>query len=362
MSMRVLMTTDCVGGVWRYAVSLAQELSLSGVLTILASMGPSANAKQKAEADAIPGLQLIETGLPLDWMAETEAVIAKSAQQIAGLAQDNAADLVHLNSPILAAFNSFDRPIVGVCHSCLATWWDAAKGGDLPDDFLWRTALVARGYNACDRLIAPSRAFSAMVARRYGILPLVVLNGADPQQPLQAVAKEPFVLTAGRLWDIGKNFAMLDEAAALIDAPIYAAGALLYPPVNEMPCRHAISLGELGGTEMRGWMQRASIYASVALYEPFGLAVLEAAQAGCALVLSDTEGFREIWGDAAVFVDPSNVTALSSTLQTLLDDAAFTAQLGSAARMRAASFSVDRTAKGMMAVYRSLSRRSGLAA
>jgi hypothetical protein len=79
MSMRVLMTTDCVGGVWRYAVSLAQELSLSGVLTILASMGPSANAKQKAEADAIPGLQLIETGLPLDWMAETEAVIAKSA-------------------------------------------------------------------------------------------------------------------------------------------------------------------------------------------------------------------------------------------------------------------------------------------
>ena len=34
-------------------------------------------------------------------------------------------------------------------------------------------------------------------------------------------------------------------------------------------------------------MQRAEVFVSPAVYEPFGLTVLEAAAAGCALVLAD---------------------------------------------------------------------------
>ena len=44
------------------------------------------------------------------------------------------------------------------------------------------------------------------------------------------------------------------------------------------------------------------IFVSVSRYEPFGLAVLEAAHAGCALVLSDIPTFRELWQGAASFV------------------------------------------------------------
>ena len=40
----------------------------------------------------------------------------------------------------------------------------------------------------------------------------------------------------------------------------------------------------------------------MARYEPFGLAVLEAAQAGMRLVLSDIPSFRELWDGAATFV------------------------------------------------------------
>ena len=362
MSMRVVMTTDCVGGVWRYALSLAEALRPFDVVTILANMGPAASTQQKAEVAAQAGLQLVETGLALDWMAESESDIACSARRIAEVSRECAADLLHLNSPILAAFGTFDCPITGVCHSCVATWWDATKTGEMPDDFRWRAALVARGYEACDTLVAPSHGYAAMVARRYGILPRVVLNGAAPWNLPQPLVKEPFVLTAGRLWDAGKNFATLDNAAALIDAPIYAAGALSQPPTNEITCRHAIPLGQLDSVEMRGWMQRASIYASVALYEPFGLAVLEAAQAGCALVLSDTKVFRELWDDAAIFVDPFDVAALSATLRSLLGDAALMAQQGSAARRRAALFSIEKTATDMTAVYRGLPLRNGLAA
>ncbi len=46
----------------------------------------------------------------------------------------------------------------------------------------------------------------------------------------------------------------------------------------------------------------ATVFASMARYEPFGLAVLEAAQAGMRLVLSDIPTFRELWDGAAIFV------------------------------------------------------------
>ena len=51
-------------------------------------------------------------------------------------------------------------------------------------------------------------------------------------------------------------------------------------------------------------MARTAVFVSPALYEPFGLAVLEAAQAGCALVLSDIPTFRELWDGVALFVAP----------------------------------------------------------
>ena len=52
----------------------------------------------------------------------------------------------------------------------------------------------------------------------------------------------------------------------------------------------------------RAGSARCPIFVSAARYEPFGLAVLEAAQAGCALVLSDIPTFRELWDGAALFV------------------------------------------------------------
>ena len=53
-----------------------------------------------------------------------------------------------------------------------------------------------------------------------------------------------------------------------------------------------------------------------ALYEPFGLAVLEAAQAGCALVLSDIPTFRELWDGAALFVAAATTPRLCAEAVT----------------------------------------------
>ena len=58
-------------------------------------------------------------------------------------------------------------------------------------------------------------------------------------------------------------------------------------------------------------MRQAAIFVAPALYEPFGLGVLEARARGCALVLVHIPTFRELWDGAALFADPRDDEALA---------------------------------------------------
>ena len=348
---RVLMTTDAVGGVWTYALDLAAGLAPLGFDTTLVVMGPSPTDDQRQAANA-RHLDLVDTRLPLDWTAKEPAELLEASAAIRGLARRIGADLIHLNSPALAAGGGFPAPVVGACHSCLATWWSAVKEGPMPPDFGWRTQALWRGLVACDALVAPTHAFAAAVARTYEVpIPFVVHNGRVAA-PAPTARQTPILFTSGRLWDEGKNVTVLDTAAGAIDAPFYAAGpvtgpngASLRPLINLRP------LASLAPEEIRAWLARASIYASSALYEPFGLGVLEAAQAGCALVLSDIPTFRELWDGAAVFADTRSPEAFAAAFGRLLADGAEMQRLGRLAQARARSFEAAPMAAGVAAIY-----------
>jgi CDP-paratose 2-epimerase len=349
--LRLLMTADAVGGVWTYALDLAGALAPFGVQTTLAVLGPRAGEAARAEAAAIPGLQVIETGLPLDWMADTPADIHASGAAVADLAARARADLIQLNSPALAAGGGFPARVVGVCHSCLATWWAAARGGEMPEDFRWRAHANREGLLACDALVSPTAAFAEATARAYELpRPLTVHNGRH-HPPKGGSPHERQVFTAGRLWDEGKNIAVLDAAAALIDAPLFAAGPLAGPNGTAVSLTSARTLGPLTPSDVRAWLARSPIFASAARYEPFGLSILEAAQGGCALVLSDIPTFRELWQDAAVFVPPDAPKAFAAELQALLDCPERTAALGASAQARASRYTAQAMAEGMLGIY-----------
>src|SRR5207248_1112890 len=96
------------------------------------------------------------------------------------------------------------------------------------------------------------------------------------------------------------------------------------------------------------------VFASAALYEPFGLAVLEAASAGCALVLSDIPTFRELWEGAATFVDPMDAEGFACAIEDLIGDTAFRVERGSKARATARRYTPERMANHMAAIYRAL--------
>jgi glycosyltransferase involved in cell wall biosynthesis len=361
---RVLLTADAVGGVWTYALDLAGGLAAQGVETALAVLGPAPAADQEEAARAVPGLRLLPTDLPLDWLAEMPEEVEAAGAALAALAAETRADVVHLHSPALAAgATRFPAPVVASCHSCVGTWWDAMRGGQpLPPDFAWRARLVARGCVNADALLAPTAAFAATTARFYGLpeMPAVVRNGRRPS-PLAAGGAAPFAFTAGRLWDEGKDLAALDRAAERLGAsvPVLAGGPTEGPGGARIALRHVRTLGRLGGDGVARRLAERPVFVSAARYEPFGLAVLEAAQAGCALVLSDIPTFRELWDGAADFVPAGNDEAIAAAIARAERDPAHRARLGAAARARAGRYTVEAMAAETAATYRALLRRAG---
>jgi glycosyltransferase involved in cell wall biosynthesis len=353
--LKILMTADAVGGVWQYSLDLAKGLSDAGVETILAVMGPSPAPGQLKSAYAISGLTLVDTGLPLDWLAESRASIKSAGQAIAKLAERHSADLVQVNAPALVAETEFTVPVIAVAHSCISTWWDAVKTGPVDAEYRWRAELHGKGLKRADRVVAPSAAFAEATRAAYRLrtAPLAVHNGRAPLA-LPRVAPHDFAFTIGRLWDKGKNAVTLDRAAAGLAVPLYAAGPAFGPNGDAVEFEHARGLGSLSEEELARWLAARPVFVSAAVYEPFGLAALEAAMAGCPLVLSDIPTFRELWEGAACFVAPMDHKGFTKAIGEIVGDDLLRSELGRAAKERASHYSVGGMSARMLAVYQEL--------
>ncbi len=80
--------------------------------------------------------------------------------------------------------------------------------------------------------------------------------------------------------------------------------------------------------------------------------MLEAAQAGCALVLSDIPTHREIWDGAAIFVPGRDDAAFAAAIsRPARRPASEREQLGRLARARAQHYTPERMARGMAEIY-----------
>ena len=139
----------------------------------------------------------------------------------------------------------------------------------------------------------------------------------------------------------------------------YAAGDPTPPGGGEEACcRNLRLLGRLGSAQVAGWLGRAALFALPARYEPFGLSVVEAALAGCALVLGDIDSLREGWDGAAIFVRPDDAGTLRTAMRALIDDPALRHLFAMRARRRALLLSPRRMALSYLEVYRRLLQES----
>ncbi|HEX3486285.1 MAG TPA: glycosyltransferase family 4 protein, partial [Micropepsaceae bacterium] len=207
-----------------------------------------------------------------------------------------------------------------------------------------------------DLLIGPTGAFLREFQRLHGEAGAArkIWNGCDAQK-FRSAPKQYGVLAAGRLWDSAKNISLLCDAARELDGEIAVAGDIAGPDGESIAANNVVLLGKLAPDELAARMAETAIFAAPARYEPFGLTILEAALSGCALVLGDIPSLRELWDDAAVFIDPSDVAGLRDALRMLRDDPARVAQLASKSEARAAIFTASRMARAYHDAYRALS-------
>ncbi|TCN28440.1 glycosyltransferase family 4 protein [Sinorhizobium americanum] len=336
---RILMSVDAVGGVWRYAMDLAEALRKAGIETVFAGFGPAPSMAQSREAARIGRLEWLAT--PLDWMADDESALKSAADGLGELSLRHSVDLMHLNLPSQAAGLALQVPVVTVSHSCVATWFEAVRKSGLPEAWLWQKRRNRLGFDRSDVVLAPSWSHAAALERCYGPIDnLAVAYNSSREQPV-TIPKQDFVFAAGRWWDEGKNGAVLDRAAAAIRWPVVMAGACSGPNGQHLAIAQADHRGELSHERVMALMSSAAVVVSPSIYEPFGLAPLEAAGAGAALVLADIATYRELWDGAARFFDPRDPEALADAVNDLTRDAAHRAELGRSARSRSQCFTIE---------------------
>ncbi len=165
------------------------------------------------------------------------------------------------------------------------------------------------------------------------------------------IAKQPVCFAAGRMWDEAKNLTLLERIAPQLDWPVRVAGSgagsqHVHPQLR--------ALGKLPHRDVLHHLNAASIFVHPALYEPFGLSVLEAARCRCCLVLSDIESLRELWNGAALFVDPRDPEQWIAELNRLARDPFERDELGRAAAARAQRYDAAGSIARYVDLYRSL--------
>ena len=352
---RVLMTADAVGGVWTYAMDLASGLQAEGAHVTVAVIGPAMRDWHRHDA-ARRGVRVVERPCRLEWMQGCWEDVDRSGEWLMQVAEGSAADIVHLNGYSHAAL-PWRRPVVAVAHSCVRTWWRGVHGDQVPPEWDHYTRRVSAGLAAADLVVAPTAALLDEIQREYGFTrsSRVIPNGSAAvvanDDRAAVIAKEDLILSAGRLWDEAKNVSALCAAASSVSWPVYLAGDVSGPS-GTSTCSGAVRyLGPLAPDAMSAWYRRAAIYALPARYEPFGLSIVEAAAAGCALVLGDIRTLRENWSGAALFVPPDNHRALAGAINTLIADPELRRQMAAAAAARASRFTVGAMVHGYLSAY-----------
>ena len=359
---RILMSADAVGGVFTYALRLGVLLTSRGIEVHLATMGPRPNDDQR-RAVRQAGMVLHESDYRLEWMEAPWQDVDQASDWLLGLERAIEPDIVHLNGYCHADL-PWRVPVVVVAHSCVLSWWRAVHGEKAPREWDEYRRRVRRGLDAASLVMAPTRAMLRCLEREYGALPraVVVPHGEPAQDSTDTRHRSDFILSAGRLWDEAKNVAALVAVAERVPFPVVVAGADQLDGNKGTPIQGIRHLGVLTPVALRHWMSRAAIYALPARYEPFGLSVLEAAHAGCALVLGDIESLRELWEGAALFVPPNDHDALAEELTLLCRNRFLRQRLARRALARARTFRPSDMVEAYLREYAGLLRADGGAA
>ena len=352
---KILMTTDTVGGVWTYTLELCKALQEEPISIYLAAMGGLPDENQENQVRQLPNVTLYKSKYKLEWMQDPWDDLRKAKKWITSIYHTVIPDIVHFNN-YAQLENFWQAPIITVYHSCVETWWQAVKGTTAPSSWKRYMELVRDSLNASDVVVSPTRALLQKASEaHYNTTPSqVIANGHDPVSTKE-IKKEKIIFCTGRIWDEAKNLQSLCNIAAALPWPVYVAGDDINPNTGEKAILDNVYfLGKLSAKDTLDWMRRASIFVSPTKYEPFGLAILEAALAGCALTISKLDTLEEVWEENAVFFDPDHPRETLQAIMQLIKYPRYLTKMAQKAQYHAQQYSGYEMGRNYLKLYQNL--------
>src|SRR5215211_6363940 len=164
--MKILISTDTVGGVFTYTADLAAALEAAGDEVVVATMGPSLRPAQR---EALPA-RVSESGFRLEWMENPWVEVAAAGDFLLALEEQEQPDVIHLCSYAHGSL-AFQAPQVLVAHSSVLSWWRAVHGAEAPPSWNRYRAEMAAGLESAHALVAPTAAVLRDLERDHTLNP-----------------------------------------------------------------------------------------------------------------------------------------------------------------------------------------------
>ncbi len=160
----------------------------------------------------------------------------------------------------------------------------------------------------------------------------LLASGGEP-----SAADLQLVITGKKGWLYGDLLAEVDKLGLAAQGRVVLTG---YLPDADLP---ALLSGALA-------------FCFPSLYEGFGFPVIEAMACGAPVVCSNVSSLPEVAGDAALLVDPLDVTALAAALGQVATDEGLRRELSERGLRQAAKFSWRQSARQVLDVFDEVGR------
>jgi glycosyltransferase involved in cell wall biosynthesis len=295
--------------------------------------------------------------------------------RLAWLAAREGLDLLHATHapvPVLAPC-----PVVATVYDLMQEMFPEYEAIAASRAHRWYRYAIRRRVR---RIIAISGATAADLRERWGVsgdrVDVVRLGtrfsgaaaaraAAPADGPASDRARTPLLVSPYNL-EPRKNLATLVRAGAALRGRWPSLRLALYGRAAVTPPREAEferllaaegmgeavdRVGVLDDAGVAALSARADVFVFPSLYEGFGLPVLEAMAVGACVVAHRAPAMVEVLGGAGVLTDASSADALADSIAGLLDAPERAAALRAAARVRAATFTIERMCRETYASY-----------
>lgn len=177
--------------------------------------------------------------------------------------------------------------------------------------------------------------------------------------------KRPAIVAVGAVSQRKGSDVLLEAFGRVLEhvpeAHLYFVGSQDWRPfdraVREKPWSDRVHL-EGFVAQPQAYLHEADVFAIPSRREPFPLALLEALEAGCAIVGSDVDGIPEgvAQGTAGLLSAVDDVPGLAHNIVTLLQDGEVAGRLAAAAVAHSTTFTVERMSRQYVDLYQTLGR------